>query len=163
MYRACFRIDRCLLHIAFRMLFRSLLTPLLAARSSCVASTSASASFASILLHRPAAAGAAAGQLQQVRTRTSLTPRRTKYRKAHKGRIPIRTGGSTAGTTLEHGDYGIRVKEPTRLSAKQLHSASEALRRGIKPVKGARVYTRVFPDIPVCIKVRCSAMVTHDL
>lgn len=139
----------------FSMLFRSLLTPLRAVttRSSCVASTSASAtstSAATLLLQvqRPAAF-----QQQQVRTRTSLTPRRTKYRKAHKGRIPIRTGGSTAGTTLEHGDFGIRVKEPTRLSAKQLHSASEALRRGIKPVKGARVYTRVFPDIPVCIKV----------
>lgn len=90
---------------------------------------------------------------QQIRTRTSLTPRRTKYRKAHKGRVPIHTGGSTAGTTLEHGEYGIRVKEAVRLSAKQLHSASEALRRGIKPIKGARLYTRVFPDIPVCIKV----------
>ena len=133
------------------MLFRSLFTPFLSARS-CVASTSASASFngsstSTLSQIRPAL------QQQQTRARSSLTPRRTKYRKAHKGRIPVRTGGSTAGTTLEHGDFGIRVKEPTRLSAKQLHSASEALRRGIKPVKGARVYTRVFPDIPVCIKV----------
>ena len=137
------------------MLLRSVFTPFLAARS-CVASTSASASFAgsstSTLWRQPAALQ----QQQQVRSRSSLTPRRTKYRKAHKGRIPVRTGGSTAGTTLEHGDFGIRVKEPTRLSAKQLHSASEALRRGIKPIKGARLYTRVFPDIPVCIKVGCS-------
>merc|ERR1712093_698312 len=88
----------------------------------------------------------------QVRTRTSLVPRRSKYRKAFKGRIPVHTGGSTAGTTLEHGDFGIRVKEPVRLSAKQLHLAQEALRRGIKPIKGSKVYLRAFPDIPVCIK-----------
>jgi len=87
------------------------------------------------------------------RSKTTFTPRRTKYRKAHKGRVPVRTGGSTSGTTLEHGEYGIRVNEATRLSAKQLASAQEALRRGIKPIKGARLYTRVFTDIPVCIKV----------
>lgn len=93
-------------------------------------------------------------QLHQIRTKTSLTPRRTKYRKAFKGRVPVHTGGSTAGTTLEHGEFGLRVKDrPTRLTAKQLHSAHEALRRGIKPIKGSQIYLRVFPDIPVCIKV----------
>lgn len=91
---------------------------------------------------------------QQSRTKLTLTPRRSKYRKAFKGRIPVHTGGSTAGTTIEHGEFGLRVKDrPSRLSAKQLSSAHEALRRGIKPVKGAKVYIRVFPDIPVCIKV----------
>lgn len=91
---------------------------------------------------------------QQTRTKLTLTPRRSKYRKAFKGRIPVHTGGSTAGTTIEHGEFGLRVKDrPSRLSAKQLSSAHEALRRGIKPVKGAKVYIRVFPDIPVCIKV----------
>lgn len=93
---------------------------------------------------------------QQARSRTTLAPRRTKYRKAFKGRIPVKTGGSITGTLLEHGDFGIRVTQETRLSAKQLQSASDALKRGIKPVKGARVYLRVFPDIPVCIKVRRS-------
>jgi hypothetical protein len=91
---------------------------------------------------------------QQIRTKLTLTPRRSKYRKAFKGRVPVHTGGSTAGTTIEHGEYGLRVKDrPTRLSAKQLASAHEALRRGLKPIKGAKVFVRVFPDIPVCIKV----------
>ena len=93
-------------------------------------------------------------QLGQVRYRGTLVPRKTKYRKAHKGKVPVRTGGSTAGTTLQHGDYGIRVKEGVRFSAKQLTSAREALKRGIKAIKGAQVYLRLFPDIPVCIKVR---------
>lgn len=57
--------------------------------------------------------------LGQVRHK-SLVPRRTKYRKAHKGRIPLALGGSTKSTTLEHGDFGLRVNEPCRLSAKHL-------------------------------------------
>lgn len=69
----------------------------------------------------------------------SLVPRKTKYRKAHKGRIPIALGGSTKGTTLEWGDYGLRVNEPCRLSAKHLESAEAALKRGLKPFKGSKV------------------------
>lgn len=77
--------------------------------------------------------------LLQVRHK-SLVPRRTKYRKAHKGRIPIATGGSTKGTTLEWGDYGLRVNEPVRLSAKHLETAEAALKRGLKPIRGSKVY-----------------------
>lgn len=114
-------------------------------------------------------------QLLQVRNK-SLVPRRTKYRKAHKGRIDIASGGSTKGTMLEWGDYGLRVNEPVRLSAKHLEVAEAALKRGLKPIRGSKVfvvfspfllsplaqrspprrYLRVFPDIPVCIKVRSS-------
>ncbi|GAA5844429.1 hypothetical protein JCM9279_006299 [Rhodotorula babjevae] len=82
----------------------------------------------------------------------SLVPRRTKYRKAHKGRTPLALGGSTKGSTLEWGDYGLRVNEAVRLSAKHLEVAEAALKRGLKPVRGSKVYLRVFPDIPVCIK-----------
>ncbi|KAM0748494.1 ribosomal protein L16 [Meredithblackwellia eburnea MCA 4105] len=89
--------------------------------------------------------------LLQVRHK-SLVPRRTKYRKAHKGRTPIALGGSTKGTTLEWGDYGIRVNEPVRLTAKHIETAEAALKRGLKPIRGSKVYLRVFPDIPVCIK-----------
>ncbi|GAA5987633.1 hypothetical protein JCM10908_007145 [Rhodotorula pacifica] len=90
-------------------------------------------------------------QLLQVRNK-SLVPRRTKYRKAHKGRTPLALGGSTKGTTLEWGDYGLRVNEAVRLSAKHLEVAEAALKRGLKPIRGSKVYMRVFPDIPVCIK-----------
>ncbi|GAA5896303.1 hypothetical protein JCM6882_000977 [Rhodosporidiobolus microsporus] len=89
--------------------------------------------------------------LLQVRNK-SLVPRRTKYRKAHKGRTPIASGGSTKGTTLEWGDYGLRVNEAVRLSAKHLEVAEAALKRGLKPIRGSKVYLRIFPDIPVCIK-----------
>ncbi|KNZ60886.1 ribosomal protein L16 [Puccinia sorghi] len=88
----------------------------------------------------------------QQRTRTELAPRKFKYRKAFKGKPPIRTGGSTVGTTLEHGQYGLRVLEACRLSAKTLHSCETAIKRAIKPTKGAKCYLRVFPDLPVCVK-----------
>lgn len=91
-------------------------------------------------------------QLGTVRHKGNLAPRRTKYRKAHKITIPFNTGGSTRGTTLQEGPYGIRLLAPCRLSAKQLVSAETALKRKLKVVKGAQVFLRVFPDIPVCIK-----------
>lgn len=87
-----------------------------------------------------------------MRFRGQLAPKRTKYRKAHKGRVPLATGGSTKGTTLAHGTYGIRLLAPARLSAKQLASADTALKRKLKVIKGAQVFLRVFPDIPVCVK-----------
>ena len=101
-----------------------------------------------------------------VRFRSQLAPKRVKYLKRHKGLLPIPTGGSTKGTTLAYGDYGIRIKENgMRLSAKQLTSAEEAIRRAIKPIKGAKVYLRVFPDIPICIKVRhyCCICTSHSM
>lgn len=76
--------------------------------------------------------------LLQVRNK-SLVPRRTKYRKAHKGRTPIALGGSTKGTTLEWGDYGLRVNEACRLSAKHLETAEAALKRALKPTRGSKV------------------------
>lgn len=87
-----------------------------------------------------------------VRHKGNLAPRRTKYRKAHKITIPFNTGGSTKGTTVQEGAYGIRLLAPARLSAKQLVAAETALKRKLKVVKGAQVFLRVFPDIPVCVK-----------
>ncbi|KAH7911163.1 ribosomal protein L10e/L16 [Hygrophoropsis aurantiaca] len=87
------------------------------------------------------------------RFRSQLAPRQVEHVKRHKGRIPIPTGGSTKGTTLAYGDWGIRIKGMgVRFSAKQLTTAEEVIKRKIKVVKGAKVYLRVFPDIPVCIK-----------
>jgi ribosomal protein L16/L10AE len=90
-----------------------------------------------------------------VRLRHQLAPRKVTFVKRHKGVIPIPTGGSVKGTTLAFGDWGLRIKgEGVRLTAKQLTSAEEVIKRKIKLVKGAKVYLRVFPDIPVCVKVR---------
>ncbi|EIW72983.1 hypothetical protein TREMEDRAFT_18219, partial [Tremella mesenterica DSM 1558] len=85
----------------------------------------------------------------QVRFRGQLAPKKTKYKKAQKG---LPGGGSLKGTTLEHGSFGIRILASTRITAAQLGAAQAALKRKIKPVKGAEVYLRVFPDTPVCVK-----------
>ena len=88
------------------------------------------------------------------RFRHQLAPKKVKYLKRHKGVIPIPIGGSTKGTTLAYGEWGIRIKgNGVRLTAKQLQTAEEVIKRKIKQVKGSKVYLRVFPDIPVCIKV----------
>ena len=90
----------------------------------------------------------------QVRYRGQLAPRTVKFLKRHRGVIPIPTGGSTKGTTLAFGEYGIRIRsEGVRLSAKQLTSAEDVLKRKLKPLKGAKIWMRVFPDVPVCVKV----------
>ncbi|KAF8500355.1 ribosomal protein L16p/L10e-domain-containing protein [Russula emetica] len=88
-----------------------------------------------------------------VRLRHQLAPRKVTFVKRHKGIIPIPTGGSIKGTTLAYGDWGLRIKgQGVRLTAKQLTTAEEVIKRKIKPIKGAKVYLRVFPHIPVCIK-----------
>jgi len=90
----------------------------------------------------------------QTRGRQQLAPKSMKYMKRHKGKLPIPIGGSTKGTTLAFGDYGIRIRgNGLRLSAKQLTTAREVLRRKLKPIKHAKIYLRVFPDVPVCVKV----------
>lgn len=96
-----------------------------------------------------------AASLVFARGRHQLAPRQVKFLKRHKGVLPIPVGGSTKGTTLTFGEWGIRVKgNGMRITAKQLKSADDALKRKLRPIKGAKVYMRVFPDIPVCIKVR---------
>lgn len=89
------------------------------------------------------------------RARGDLAPRRTKYKKAHKGRVPLPTGGSIKGTTLVFGDYGVRLAGDVsaRITAAQLKSADAALKKKLKIIKGTSVWLRVFPDIPVCVKV----------
>ena len=90
-----------------------------------------------------------------IRAAGQLAPRQVKHIKRHKGRIPIPLGGSTKGTTLAYGEYGIRIKgNGHRLTAKQLAMAEEVIKRKARVLKGLKVYLRVFPDIPVCIKVR---------
>ena len=89
------------------------------------------------------------------RGRGQLAPKKVKHLRRHKGRVPIPIGGSTRGTTLAFGEWGIRIKgNGARLSAKQLTTVEEVIKKKLKVLKGAKVYLRVFPDIPVCIKVR---------
>ncbi|MCS6877029.1 MAG: 50S ribosomal protein L16 [Geminicoccaceae bacterium] len=76
-----------------------------------------------------------------------LQPSRTKYRKAHKGRIH---GIAKAGYSLAFGSYGMKALEPERVTARQLEAARRAITRHLK--RAGRVWIRVFPDVPVTKK-----------
>ena len=76
-----------------------------------------------------------------------LSPKRTKYRKAHKGRIH---GLAKGGTALNFGAFGLRAMEPCRLTARQIEAARRAITRAMK--RSGRVWIRVFPDVPVSLK-----------
>ena len=76
-----------------------------------------------------------------------LQPNRTKFRKAHKGRIH---GAATSGTDLAFGQYGLKALEPDRLSARQIEAARRAVTRHMK--RSGRVWIRIFPDVPVSKK-----------
>ena len=76
-----------------------------------------------------------------------LQPKRTKYRKAHKGRIH---GNAKGGTSLNFGAYGMKAIEPARVTARQIEAARRAMTRHMK--RAGRVWIRIFPDIPVSQK-----------
>jgi large subunit ribosomal protein L16 len=76
-----------------------------------------------------------------------LQPMRTKFRKAHKGRIH---GVATSGNSLAFGEFGLKALEPERVTARQLEAARRAMTRHMK--RSGRVWIRVFPDVPVSKK-----------
>ena len=76
-----------------------------------------------------------------------LSPKRTKYRKAHKGRIH---GNAKGGTQLNFGAYGLKALTPSRVTARQIEAARRAITRHIR--RAGRVWIRVFPDVPVSSK-----------
>jgi large subunit ribosomal protein L16 len=76
-----------------------------------------------------------------------LAPKRSKYRKAHKGRIH---GLAKGGTTLNFGAYGLKALDPGRITARQIEAARRAITRHIR--RAGRVWIRIFPDVPVSHK-----------
>ena len=76
-----------------------------------------------------------------------LQPKRTKFRKAHKGRIH---GFATSGTDLSFGQFGLKALEPERVTARQIEAARRAMTRHMK--RAGRVWIRIFPDVPVSKK-----------
>ncbi|MDD2326170.1 MAG: 50S ribosomal protein L16 [Alphaproteobacteria bacterium] len=76
-----------------------------------------------------------------------LSPKRTKYRKAHKGRIH---GNAKGGFRLNFGAYGLKALEPERITARQIEAARRAITRAIK--RQGRLWILVFPDVPVSQK-----------
>jgi large subunit ribosomal protein L16 len=76
-----------------------------------------------------------------------LQPIKTKFRKAHKGRIH---GQATSGQSLAFGEYGLKAMEPERVTARQIEAARRALTRHMK--RAGRVWIRIYPDVPVSKK-----------
>ena len=76
-----------------------------------------------------------------------LQPKRTKYRKAHKGRIH---GNAKAGYSLNFGAYGMKALTPGRVSARQIEAARRTITRHMKRV--GKLWIRIFPDVPVSQK-----------
>ncbi len=76
-----------------------------------------------------------------------LQPKRTKFRKQHKGRIH---GSAKGGTSLNFGAYGIKAQEPERITARQIEAARRAITRHMK--RAGRVWIRIFPDVPISSK-----------
>ena len=76
-----------------------------------------------------------------------LSPKRSKYRKAHKGRVH---GLAKGGTTLNFGAFGLKAADPGRVTARQIEAARRAITRHIR--RAGRVWIRIFPDVPVSQK-----------
>ena len=76
-----------------------------------------------------------------------LQPKRTKFRKQHKGRIH---GTAKGGTDLNFGAFGLKAVEPERVTARQIEAARRAMTRHMK--RAGRVWIRIFPDVPVSSK-----------
>ena len=76
-----------------------------------------------------------------------LSPKRSKFRKSHKGHL---AGNAKGGTRVSFGDYGMQVLEPGWLTARQIEAARVAISRQVK--KLGKIYVRVFPDHPITKK-----------
>ncbi|WP_273522658.1 50S ribosomal protein L16 [Rhodosalinus sediminis] len=76
-----------------------------------------------------------------------LQPKRTKFRKQHKGRIK---GEAKGGSDLNFGTFGLKAAQPERITARQIEAARRAMTRHMK--RQGRVWIRIFPDVPVTSK-----------
>ena len=76
-----------------------------------------------------------------------MQPKRTKFRKAFKGRI---SGATKGGALLNFGEFGLKALEPERVTARQIEAARRAMTRHMK--RAGRVWIRIFPDVPVSKK-----------
>jgi large subunit ribosomal protein L16 len=76
-----------------------------------------------------------------------LLPKRTKYRKQHRGRMKGKAG---RGNTLSFGEFGLQALEPCWMTSRQIEAARRAIVRHVK--RGGKLWIRVFPDKPVTAK-----------
>ncbi len=76
-----------------------------------------------------------------------LQPKKTKFRKAHKGRIH---GNAKGGSSLAFGAFGLKAMAPERITARQIEAARRVIARHIK--RQGKIWIRIFPDVPVSKK-----------
>lgn len=76
-----------------------------------------------------------------------LAPKKTRFRKAHKGRI---RGKAKGATTLNFGSFGLKALAPGRVTARQIEASRRAITRHMR--RSGRVWIRIFPDVPVSQK-----------
>jgi len=76
-----------------------------------------------------------------------LSPRRTKYRKQHRGRM---RGMAYRGSTLNFGDFALQATEPSWITSRQIEAARRAMTRYVK--RGGKIWIRIFPDKPVTMR-----------
>ncbi len=76
-----------------------------------------------------------------------LMPKRVKYRRVQRGRM---TGAASRGTTVTHGDFGLKALEPAWITSNQIEAARIAMTRYIK--RGGKVWIKIFPDKPITEK-----------
>ena len=76
-----------------------------------------------------------------------LMPKRTKYRRVHRGRLK---GKAMRGNTITYGDYGLVAMEPAWITSNQIEAARIAMTRYIR--RGGQVWIKIFPDKPITEK-----------
>jgi large subunit ribosomal protein L16 len=76
-----------------------------------------------------------------------LSPRRTKFRKQHRGRM---TGNAYRGNSINFGDFGLQAIEPCWITARQIEAARRAITRYVR--RGGKIWIRIFPDKPVTMR-----------
>ena len=82
-----------------------------------------------------------------------LSPKRTKYRKQHRGRLK---GKACRGNTLKFGEYGLQALEPTWLTSRQIEATRRTITRYTR--RGGKLWITIFPDKPVTARAAESRM-----
>ena len=76
-----------------------------------------------------------------------LSPKRTKFRKQHRGRM---RGLATRGCNINFGDFALQAQEPSWITSRQIEASRRAMTRYIR--RGGKIWIRVFPDKPVTMR-----------
>lgn len=76
-----------------------------------------------------------------------LSPKRTKFRKQHRGRM---RGMAQRGNTVQFGDFALQAIEPSWITARQIEASRRAMTRYIK--RGGKIWIRIFPDKPITMR-----------